>query len=196
MIDREEKWERERRLRRCFAPKCLGLYESVSCSELSNSLQLHELWPTRLLCPWNSPGKNTGMGSHFLLQGIFLTQGLILGLLHSRQIPYHLSYREVPIPWYGYIYISFPLGWKQLWVEWLNRTVSVCLTLSAWEFQFLHCSANTYYGQSLSHSNGCLIVILISIPLMPIDIELLFMCLFAIWISSLVKSLLKCLACV
>ena len=27
------------------------------------------------LCPWNSPGKNTGVGCHFLLQGIFLSQG-------------------------------------------------------------------------------------------------------------------------
>ena len=33
------------------------------------------LQPTRLLCPWDSPGKNTGMGCHALLQGIFLTQG-------------------------------------------------------------------------------------------------------------------------
>ena len=50
------------------------------------------LWPcgpTRLLCPWNSPGKNTGVGCHFLLQGIFLTQGLNLGLLHFRQILCH-----------------------------------------------------------------------------------------------------------
>ena len=31
--------------------------------------------PVRLLCPWNSPGKNTGVGSHPLVQGIFLTQG-------------------------------------------------------------------------------------------------------------------------
>ena len=39
----------------------------------------------RLLCPWDSPGKNTGVGCHFLLQGIFLTQGSnshLLGLLH------------------------------------------------------------------------------------------------------------------
>ena len=36
----------------------------------------------RLLCPWNSPGKNTGVGCHFLLQGIFLTQGSNLSLLH------------------------------------------------------------------------------------------------------------------
>ena len=40
-------------------------------------------------CPWNSPGKNTGVGSHFLLQGIFPTQGLNSGLLHWRRILYH-----------------------------------------------------------------------------------------------------------
>ena len=33
------------------------------------------LQPTRLLCPWDFPGKNTGVGCHFLLQGIFLAQG-------------------------------------------------------------------------------------------------------------------------
>ena len=41
--------------------------------------------PTRLLCPWDSPSKNTGLGYHALLQGIFLTQGLnphLLSLLH------------------------------------------------------------------------------------------------------------------
>ena len=36
----------------------------------------------RLHCPWNSPGKNTGGGCHFLLQGIFLIQGSSPGLLH------------------------------------------------------------------------------------------------------------------
>ena len=40
----------------------------------------------RFLCPWNSLGKNTGVGSHSLLQGIFLTQGSNLGLLHCRHI--------------------------------------------------------------------------------------------------------------
>ena len=35
----------------------------------------HGLWPTRLLCPWDFPGKNTRVGCHSLLQGIFLTQG-------------------------------------------------------------------------------------------------------------------------
>ena len=50
--------------------------------------------PTRLICPWNSPGKNTGMGSHSFLHGIFLTQRLNLDLLHCRQILYHLSHQR------------------------------------------------------------------------------------------------------
>jgi len=41
----------------------------------------------------NSPGKNTGMDSHSLLQGVFLTQGLNLGFLQYRQILYHLSHQ-------------------------------------------------------------------------------------------------------
>ena len=54
------------------------------------------LWTvaTRLLCPWDSPGKNTGVGCHTLLQGIFLTQGLNPCLLHCRQILYCWATRE------------------------------------------------------------------------------------------------------
>ena len=43
---------------------------------------------TRLLCPWDSPGRNTGVGCHFLLQRIFLTQGSNPDLLHHREILY------------------------------------------------------------------------------------------------------------
>jgi len=50
---------------------------------------------SRFLCPWDSPGSNTGVGCHSLLQGIFPTQGLNLGLLHCRQI-YHLSNQGSP----------------------------------------------------------------------------------------------------
>ena len=46
--------------------------------------------PTRLLYSWDSPGKNTGVDSHSLLQGIFLTQNL--SLLHCMQILYCLSH--------------------------------------------------------------------------------------------------------
>ena len=41
------------------------------------------LEPARLLCPWDSPGKNTGVGSLSLLQGIFPAQGLNLGLRNA-----------------------------------------------------------------------------------------------------------------
>ena len=51
------------------------------CVVVSNSLQAHGLWPSRLLCPCNFPGKNTGVGCHFLLQGIFPTQKSNLHLL-------------------------------------------------------------------------------------------------------------------
>ena len=54
----------------------------LSCSVMSDFLQPHGLKPTRLLCPWDFPGKNPGVGCHFLLQGIFLTQGSNLCLLH------------------------------------------------------------------------------------------------------------------
>ena len=60
---------------------------------MSNSLGPHELYPARLLSPWNSPGKNTGVGCHSLLQGIFLSQGLNQGLLYCRQILYCLSHQ-------------------------------------------------------------------------------------------------------
>ena len=63
-----------------------------SCSVVSDSLQPHGLEPTRLLHPWNFPGKSNGVGCHFLLQGIFPTQGSNPGLLHYRQMLYHLSH--------------------------------------------------------------------------------------------------------
>ena len=46
-----------------------------SVTVISDSLGHHGLEPARLFCPWYFPGKNTGMGCHALLQGIFPTQG-------------------------------------------------------------------------------------------------------------------------
>ena len=56
--------------------------ESVSISVISYSLRPRGLWPTMLLCPWDSSGKDTGVGCCFLLQEILPTQGLNLGLFH------------------------------------------------------------------------------------------------------------------
>ena len=63
------------------------------------------LYPARILCPWDSPGKNTGVGCHFQLQTIFLTQGSnphLLCLLHWKvcSLPMHCL-RSKPI--YGSI---------------------------------------------------------------------------------------------
>ena len=65
---------------------------------VSNSLHPCRLWPARLLCQGGSPGQNTGVGSHSLLQGIFPTQGVFPtqgsnpSLLYCRPILYHLSH--------------------------------------------------------------------------------------------------------
>ena len=64
---------------------CPTLCDLVDCSPLGFS------------CPWDFPGKNTGVGCHFLLQGIFLTRGSNPGLLHCRQILYHLIHWGSPI---------------------------------------------------------------------------------------------------
>ena len=58
------------------------------------------LQPARLLCPWDSPGKNIAVGCHFLLQGIFPTQGSNLPLLLGRWILYHWATCEAPQMWY------------------------------------------------------------------------------------------------
>ena len=54
----------------CWEKSSIERLKSESCSIVSDSLQPHGLWPTRLLSPRDSPGKNTGVGCHDLLQGI------------------------------------------------------------------------------------------------------------------------------
>ena len=78
----------------CLFVCCLLSYlcAVLSRSVVSDSLWPHGLLPARLLCPWGSPGKNTEMGCHALLQGIFPAQGSNPGLPHCRRILYCLSH--------------------------------------------------------------------------------------------------------
>ena len=69
----------------------LLLLSRFSCVD---SVRPHRRQPTRLPCPWDSPGKNTGVGCHFLLQGIFPTQGSNRGLLRCRQTLYPPSHHK------------------------------------------------------------------------------------------------------
>ena len=99
--------ERKRHLADMVQPRalrwgdCPGLPKWAQCgsvthSVVSDSLQAHELWPTRLLCPWDSPGKMAGGGCHAPLQGIFPTQGSNPGVSHCRQIPHCLRHQGSP----------------------------------------------------------------------------------------------------
>ena len=89
----------------------LGNHKSVLCESVSVSCvcvcmlvvqscltlcSLMDCSPARLLCLQNSPGKNSEVSCHALLQGIFLTQGLNLGLPHCRQFLYLLSHQGSP----------------------------------------------------------------------------------------------------
>ena len=66
------------------------------CLAVSDSLRPHGLQPARFLCPWDFPGKNTGVGCHFVLQRIFPTQGLNQCLLHWQEDSSLLSHQESP----------------------------------------------------------------------------------------------------
>ena len=91
-----------RLLKRLSLPCCVFL---VPLLKIGGGGLVAKLWPTLVTSqteelagyiPWNSPGKNTGVGCHFLLQSIFPTQELNPGLLHYRQILYQLSYKRSP----------------------------------------------------------------------------------------------------
>ena len=68
------------------AQSCLTLCDPMDCSPPGSSVH------------GDSPGKNTGVGCQALLQGVFPTQGSNPGLLHCRQILYHLNHQGSPIP--------------------------------------------------------------------------------------------------
>ena len=73
---------------------------------MSDSLQPRRLQLARHLCPWNSPGKNTGLGCHSLLQGIFPKRDWIqvFHIAHCRLVLYHLGHKGSPrtLQWIAY----------------------------------------------------------------------------------------------
>ena len=100
-------------LRHCALHKFLGDADACWRFEclLSHSVMSDSCIPMDSSLPGSSirgdsPGKNTGMGCHTLLQGIFLTQGLNPGLPHGRRILYHLSHQGNPriLQWVTYLF--------------------------------------------------------------------------------------------
>ena len=90
---------------------------------LSDSLRTRGLQPARLLCPWDSPGKGTGVGCHTLLQEIFLTQGSNQCLLH----PLHS----------GGFFIS-SATWEALISVYLSSKLLKLHTLSMYSFLYVN----------------------------------------------------------
>ena len=104
----------------------------LSRSVMSDSIQSHGLQPTKLLCPWDFPGKNTGVGCHFLLQGIFPIQWSNLGLLHCRQtLPSKTSEKPLSCPWVGHmIQFIFPCLFL--------LTIAALFQLFLWKSDYWH----------------------------------------------------------
>ena len=127
------------------------LYVWVSRSVVPGSLQPRGLQRTRLLCPWNSPGKNTGVGCRFLLQEIFPTQRSNLDFMHCRQILYHLSHlpcnihirsSHIKLP---FVYIKNGQYWQFQTIQpnicvyvYVLCNVWVCMCVCVWGVSTLH----------------------------------------------------------
>ena len=89
----------------------------------SRSVVSDSLWPHRPYSSWNSPGQNTGVDSLSLLQQIFPTQGLNLGLLHCRWILHQLSHQGCPriLEWVAYPFSSrSSRSRNQIRVSWIT----------------------------------------------------------------------------
>ena len=103
---------------------------------MSDYLWHHGLSLARLLRPWNSPGKNTEVGCHFLLQGIFLTQGLNLCLLHLL----HWQVDSLPLSHLG----SSNIEWSAYSEMWFDRKRP---PFSYWGVPNLHMKSVIRWGQ-------------------------------------------------
>ena len=75
---------------------CLSGCAVFSSSVVLDSVTPETVAPQASYVHGDSPGKNTGVGCHALLQGTFPTQGSNLGLLHYRRILYYRATRETP----------------------------------------------------------------------------------------------------
>ena len=104
---------------------------------MSDSLLPCGVQPTRLLCPWDFPGKNTGADCHFLLQGIFPTQGSNPGLPHCRQTLYHLSHQG-SLHWLSLHYSGYIVGLSSnIMPRTLDGTCSSCVETETQVIQYL-----------------------------------------------------------
>ena len=95
------------------------------CSVMSDSVRPRRAGPARLLCPWDSPGKNTGVGCHFILQGIFSAQGWNTCLLDFL----HWQAGSLPLAPPGNISVCPYLYWLSYTLQHLFLAITISLIL-------------------------------------------------------------------
>ena len=106
----------------------------LSLSVVSNALRPHGLHPASLLCPWDPPSKNPGVDFHFLLQGIFQTQGsrlCLLLLLHWQAISLPLMPHRKPHqrPYFNVIFFLMPSLNTEMWGFWVASSLVLIIRL-------------------------------------------------------------------
>ena len=129
----------------------------------SHSVMFNSLGPQGLYSPWNSPGQNTRVGSLFLLQGIFPTQGSNPGLPHWGQILYQLSHKGSPriLEWVAYPFSKWSSQSRNrtgvsciagaFFTNWAIREI---LFLSFFFFSFYYISFKLHKSWIISYSQA------------------------------------------
>ena len=108
--------------------------QSLSCVYFSETYRLQ---PTRILCPWNFPGKNSGVSSHSLLQGIFPIQGPNPCLLIGRRILYHQHHLGRPM--YTYVHLCVSVVFTYPLVNLYSVTTQIILYYFIYLYIEKHC---------------------------------------------------------
>ena len=98
-----------------YFPQAEGVWCGVQSSSHVRLFVTPRTAAHQALRPWDSPGKNTGVDCHSLLQRIFLTHGRNLGLLHCRQILYRRRHGILPSLLCGYI-THMKFSWVHLFL--------------------------------------------------------------------------------
>jgi len=120
----------------------------LSCSVVSTVFDPMECSPPGYSVHGDSPGRNTGVGCHALLQGIFPTQGLNPCLLHCRRILYRLDNQQKVVEWMT--------EWMHEWRTVINRNKKIERELVwafIYTFQDPHCLLDDYNPSHVSTQN-------------------------------------------
>ena len=108
----------------------------------------------RLLCPWNSPSKNTGVGNHSVLQGTFPTKGSNPSLPHCRQILHHLSHQGKHVPAAMKLNMTTQT-WCKVGAHYMLLPIFPSSESPAAEVSHIFGTRDQFHGRQFFHGWGC-----------------------------------------